>query len=171
MKTNREPQGCFREGIPRPWRYKGGRKAAQDRYRKAFAEELRERKRKAYQKNKEAYRLRSSEWRKKNPELWREMMRRSNKKLRQRIKAAMLVAYGSRCSCCGEREPMFLDLDHINNDGSKDRKENGSGVKLLLRLEKAGWPKDTYQLLCSNCNQGKQRNGGVCPHKKKLHNE
>ncbi|MCK5612109.1 hypothetical protein KAR91_60115, partial [Candidatus Pacearchaeota archaeon] len=62
---------------------------------------------------------------------------------------------------------LFMELDHINNDGAKDRKVNGYGVKLMCRLKKRNWPKDKYQLLCSNCNQGKERNGGICPHKTK----
>ena len=167
MEKHTKARGCFRSGVPRPWRYKGGRKAAQDRYRQKNSEKIRAQKRLAYQNNKEASRVRSARWRKNNPQLWLEMSRRSNRKQRESMRAAMLAAYGSRCSCCGEREPLFLDLDHINNDGAKDRKQNGSGVKLLRRLEKAGWPKDAYQILCSNCNQGKQRNGGVCPHKSK----
>ena len=32
------------------------------------------------------------------------------------------------------------------------------------QLRDHGWPKEGLQLLCCNCNQGKARNGGVCPH-------
>lgn len=76
------------------------------------------------------------------------------------------VAYGSKCNCCGEREPIFLDLDHVYNDGAAHRKELGNGTLVMLALKAQGWPKDRYQLLCCNCNQGKARNGGVCPHVK-----
>lgn len=30
-----------------------------------------------------------------------------------RVREEMLAAYGGRCMCCGEDEPMFLELDHI----------------------------------------------------------
>jgi len=166
-QKQRKPQGCFRAGVPRPWRNMGGRKAAQDRYRESHAEEIRERKRSSYQNNKEASRKKSAEWRKKNPEKWKEIMRLSNRNQRERLRTEMIAEYGGKCTCCGEAEPIFLELDHIYNDGADDRKINGSGVKLLGRLKKEGWPKDRYQLLCSNCNQGKQRNGGICPHKMK----
>ena len=36
--------------------------------------------------------------------------------------------------------------------------------ELKPSLKRQGWPKDGYQLLCANCNQGRARNGGVCPH-------
>ena len=52
---------------------------------------------------------------------------------------------------------------------STDRSKHLGNVirKLKGQIIKAGWPKDRYQLLCSNCNQGKRRNGGICPHKTK----
>ena len=40
----------------------------------------------------------------------------------------------------------------------------GNGQRLLVWLKTNGWPREGYQLLCCNCNQGKTRNGGVCPH-------
>lgn len=27
-----------------------------------------------------------------------------------------------------------------------------------------GMTRDKFRLLCANCNQGRQRNGGICPH-------
>lgn len=84
------------------------------------------------------------------------------------LRAEMIAAYGGQCACCGEAEPIFLDLDHIYNDGAAHRRELGNGVQVQLSLKAAGWPRDRFQLLCCNCNQGKARNGGVCPH---LHQE
>ncbi len=75
----------------------------------------------------------------------------------------MLLAYGSRCVCCGERQPQFLTLEHIFHDGKAHRakyKANG----LLRHLQKLGWPKDRYTLLCMNCNWA-ERHGKPCPHK------
>jgi hypothetical protein len=83
---------------------------------------------------------------------------------RASLRAEMHEAYGNACACCGEKEPLFLQLDHIFNDGHLDRKENKTSAKLWAKLKKQGWPKDRYQLLCANCNFGKAMNGGICPH-------
>jgi hypothetical protein len=56
---------------------------------------------------------------------------------------------------------MFLQLDHVHNDGAKERAETRTSAYMLALRE--GFP-DRYQLLCANCNSGKARNGGVCPH-------
>lgn len=91
------------------------------------------------------------------------------KQNRRELVASVVSIYGGKCACppCGETEPLFLEIDHVNNDGHLDRQNPGhqSGSTTFLRkLVKAGEPLDEYQLLCSNCNQGKRRNGGVCPH-------
>lgn len=83
---------------------------------------------------------------------------------RAALRAEMHAAYGGSCACCGEKESLFLQLDHVFNDGHIDRKENKTSAKLWAKLKKQGWPKDRYQLLCANCNFGKAMNGGVCPH-------
>lgn len=71
------------------------------------------------------------------------------------------------CACCGERQPAFLTIDHVNNDGNLHRKIVGvaSGMKLFGYLIKNGFP-PSFQVLCWNCNCGKAYYGkGVCPHK------
>lgn len=87
----------------------------------------------------------------------------------QRHKAMM--AYGGyKCACCGETEPKFLSLDHIENDGASHRRElgydgNGKGASsaTLSWMRKNNYPSG-IQVLCMNCNFGKARNGGICPH-------
>jgi hypothetical protein len=71
-----------------------------------------------------------------------------------------------RCACCEEDEYKFLTLDHTNNDGSEDRKNNPShatGIGLYRRLIKNNFP-EGIQILCWNCNMSKAFHG-VCPHK------
>lgn len=84
-----------------------------------------------------------------------------------RLQDQAINAYGGyKCACCGETERLFLNLDHINNDGNKFRKESGflhHGSKFYKWLKDHGYPAG-YQVLCSNCNHGKHRNHGVCPH-------
>ena len=79
-----------------------------------------------------------------------------------------ISAYGGVCACCGESEPHFLELDHVQGDGREHREEIGHSARALVYyLLRNDFP-DGFQVLCSNCNQGKQRNGGTCPHKQKL---
>jgi hypothetical protein len=109
-------------------------------------------------------------WRSDNLERARETARRrqrvvgpaENKALREQI----LREYGGVCVCCGESEPKFLSIDHINNDGAEHRKEVGHGGRLYRWLRRNGFPKDNYQLLCMNCNFAKGRYG-LCPHVEK----
>ena len=80
--------------------------------------------------------------------------------------------YGGKCACCGESNPLFLTIDHVNNDGYKIRPRNKKGVAVAnersghyyVRIIKEGFP-SYLQLLCWNCNCGKARNKGICPHK------
>jgi hypothetical protein len=70
-----------------------------------------------------------------------------------------------QCACCGEQEINFLSIDHINGGGWKDITQDGtkSPVTFYSRLVKQGFPLG-LQVLCMNCNFGRHRNGGVCPH-------
>lgn len=79
-------------------------------------------------------------------------------------RALVFGHYGTACTCCGEREPMFLVIDHINGGGTKHRKEVGAGTRFYQWLIKNGLP-DGYQVHCASCNHGRRMNGGVCPHK------
>ena len=81
---------------------------------------------------------------------------------------------GYCCSCCGETIIEFLTLDHINNDGAHHRRKlcNESrnisatrGRALYRWIVRNDFP-PIFQVLCCNCNFGKQINGGVCPHEK-----
>lgn len=85
-----------------------------------------------------------------------------------RLKAKAYAAYGGYiCACCGETEPLFLSIDHIENDQCVYAKELGrphTGLFLFQWMQKNGYPPGLFQVLCHNCNQGKHRNGGVCPH-------
>lgn len=106
-----------------------------------------------------------------NKEWWKggkgkELKARYHKK----IKLMVLDAYSKgkmECACCGEKEVMFLTIDHIDNDGAKERKKlKISGGNFYRWLVRNNFPnKDKYQVLCFNCNQGRQLNGGICPHK------
>lgn len=89
------------------------------------------------------------------------------------VKAEVYAAYGGYvCACCGETEPTFLSIDHMNNDGYAHRKTIKSAGKagnviyrwLAKQFKQTGkWPIG-FQILCMNCQHGKSRNKGICPH-------
>lgn len=85
-----------------------------------------------------------------------------NKEARWNLRKQVLLAYGAKCICCGESELKFLAIDHIHNDGAKERKTVCSR-DMLKFLIKNNYPKDRYQLLCHNCNMAKGFYGS-CPH-------
>ncbi len=86
---------------------------------------------------------------------------------RRRQRAAALAAYSATavpsCVCCGETILAFLAIDHVNGGGSKHRQETGGGG-FYVWLKRNGYP-DGFQVLCHNCNFGRQINGGTCPHR------
>jgi hypothetical protein len=77
------------------------------------------------------------------------------------LKVEVFSAYGKRCACCGETNPLLLQLDHVNNDGKKHR--HLIWFQLYRRIKQAGFPND-FQLLCGSCNWAKSHRGG-CPHR------
>ncbi len=74
----------------------------------------------------------------------------------------VLDHYGRACACCKERTELFLTIDHINNDGAAHRRSVDIG-HFYGWLRSNGFP-EGFQTLCYNCNIGKYRNGGSCPH-------
>lgn len=84
----------------------------------------------------------------------------------RRIKDKFFDTYGRKCNCpgCSEIRREYLTLDHVQNDGAIRKKEHhGRGLGEYRRAIREYRP-DIYQTLCFNCNCGKERNGGSCPH-------
>lgn len=87
------------------------------------------------------------------------------------IKLEALTRYSTsppRCACCGESEIAFLTVDHIKNDGARQRKAISyayRGRDCYFWLKKNNYPTGpNLQVLCWNCQWGK-RARGICPHK------
>jgi len=98
-------------------------------------------------------------WRKKNTE----KINKYNRTFRHKVRMIVNNHYGNKCVCCGENEPKFLAIDHINGGGNEFRRKTGLfGVMLASWIIKNNFPKD-LQLLCHNCNQSKAYYG-KCPH-------
>jgi hypothetical protein len=115
-----------------------------------------------YRTNAESVKTKVAQWVAANPE-----KRRANSLAHYyRLQNEAILHYGGyHCACCGETEPMFLTLDHVANNGKSHREEMRStgGAKMYRWLRDNGYPSG-FQVLCSNCNHGKYRNGGICPH-------
>ncbi len=73
--------------------------------------------------------------------------------------------YGWKCACCGEEIREFLTIDHMKNDAAEYRKKglHLGGEAVYRWLIANNFPKD-FQTLCMNCQWGKRRNNGICPH-------
>ncbi len=99
---------------------------------------------------------------------------RSRKRFEAKLRLEALAAYSKgemRCQCecgCTEDREVYLELDHVNNDGADHRRAicgtkqaSSTWVRALKRL---GWPNDPpIRTLCCKCNVGRQRNCGQCP--------
>jgi hypothetical protein len=65
------------------------------------------------------------------------------------------------CDMCKEDKLKYLTIDHIHKDGA-ERRRNGEklGAALIAQFRKQGWTeslKETYRILCFNCNCGRNR--------------
>ncbi|MEK6883367.1 MAG: hypothetical protein AABY22_27310 [Nanoarchaeota archaeon] len=129
--------------------------------RKNNRNNINKRVRERYRENPEKFSDRSKKWRQKNPE----KSKLNNVKNRVSVKFDILNYYSNgkfECACCGENNYFFLTLDHINNDGKKDRK---LGISFYFKLRNNNYP-EGIQILCWNCNSAKGI-FGVCPHNDK----
>ena len=80
-------------------------------------------------------------------------------------KKGLFSKLGNKCANCGEKDSMYFEVDHINNDGFKYRnrqkksKERHNYWTKLINIVDETPP--IIQILCCNCNQAKARNHGV----------
>lgn len=86
-----------------------------------------------------------------------------NHRCREKLKMEVLIAYGGKCSCCGEARPMFLTIEHINHDGKEHRERTGAGSGMYRDLKQRGFPQEGLTVFCWNCQMA-TRFGGECPH-------
>jgi hypothetical protein len=106
-------------------------------------------------------------WKAANPD----KVKAIQKTYQAKIKKQVFDHYGWSCECCGEDEPLFLSIDHMNGGGTKHRNGLGTGKSnrgsgFYRWLVKQNFPKG-FQTLCFNCNCAKGFYG-ACPHTTKL---
>ena len=110
------------------------------------------------------------EWKQKYPGRLKVVRHNAHVKYLAKLRLEAFNHYGGPiCACCGETIIQFLTLDHVNNDGAEERRRlNGTnkraGWGFYVYLRQQGYPPLPLQVLCLNCNIGRHKNGGVCPH-------
>ena len=115
-------------------------------------------------KNPATKRKYDQQWRLDHPEQRKESQRKWSKKrpqLRLNKKIIVLTHYSPeqelQCSWtdCHVTDIDMLTLDHINNDGKKDRRKGLSGTSLYDYLMRNGFP-EGFQTLCANHQMKKE---------------
>ncbi len=98
----------------------------------------------------------------KNPERFKELVRKTQLK----IKADVMAHYGGSCVCCGIDDLEVLSIDHIGSTGAAHRKELKSKGEYFgyAWIKKNGYPSG-LRVLCVNCNFALGFYG-YCPHDK-----
>lgn len=104
----------------------------------------------------------NKQWKDANALRSRSQQREYRRARRERIFYEVLGHYGGACACCGVSERFFLTLDHIDGNGGAHRRQVGK-MDMWLWAYRNGYP-PIFQVLCFNCNAGRYRNGGRCPH-------
>lgn len=112
-----------------------------------------------YQKTgKDILSKRQKEHRRANPEFYRAKRQR----LHWQDKMRSIKVYGNKCECCGESQPKFLAIDHINGNGNAHRKLLGNKT-IYAWLRQNNYPIG-FRILCHNCNMAIAF-WQICPHK------
>lgn len=128
-------------------------------YSRKYNEEHREEKNKkriawrnASEENKERDREKNREWIKKNPEKYKEIWKKSNRDYK--IKVLDKVSNGNIfCANCGCDRFEFLEVNHINGGGAKEKKENGiNNRKLYADILNGKRTLHDLNVLCKPCN-------------------
>lgn len=104
---------------------------------------IRDRWRQRYHQSPE-FRAYRRKWKNKFPERDKEYQRRTKLKL----KVFVMQKYGGKCIGCGTDELAILSMDHINDDGHKERKTTGQRGYCYLRK---GERRPDIQILCMGC--------------------
>jgi hypothetical protein len=77
------------------------------------------------------------------------------------------AALGGACVCCGEREPLFLSIDHVRGRHTEGPGLRCRGDALIRWLERCNYQHGgRLRLLCLNCHNAITWTGS-CPHQQR----
>lgn len=69
------------------------------------------------------------------------------------IRNEIIRLLGSKCAKCGFSDTRALQIDHVYNNGSKERNAMGQrGMYIKMYIEIKSGNTYNYQVLCANCN-------------------
>jgi hypothetical protein len=94
---------------------------------------------------------------------FRHLKKDYDKRHREQLRLDVIASYGGKCSCCMQSIITFLQVDHVSGGGRIHALMLGGSKSLYKLIKENGYSLD-YQILCANCNLGKYRNYGQCPH-------
>lgn len=154
---------------------KGERKLTEDerkRWRKVYKEQRKEIdsnfRKEHYKNNKEREQSLHKIWLENNVEQQKQYrkefwIKNKEKKLADydRIKISVYSKLGGcKCAICGDSELSHLTIDHINKNGSSERKKGLTGYTLLRAVEKGTLSNEqlfNLRILCWNHNKSRER--------------
>lgn len=87
---------------------------------------------------------------------FREKSRNDSKRRRYIQRMRMFNLLGYKCIKCGFSDIRALQFDHINSDGSIERKELKANKFLRYYINHPQEAKEKLQVLCANCNHIKR---------------
>ena len=122
-------------------------------YKKRTLKKWRDRNKKQYKQTLKKY-MKTSQFKESQKKYQKQYIKKGYQKLylRKQRKAA-IESLGGKCNRCGFSDERALQIDHINGDGAKERKErNFKGNFHKHVLESFLKQENKYQLLCANCN-------------------
>lgn len=74
----------------------------------------------------------------------------------QKLRKEILNLLGNKCSKCNFSDFRALEIDHVRNNGSEERKNWNVFPFLCHVLKEVKKGSEDYQLLCANCNRIKE---------------
>lgn len=134
---NRDAVLKQKRSLPEDTKQKNREKAI--RYYWRNAEKLRKKSKQNYAANREQFKIKMA-------------------KYRRERKETVLRTYGGECAYCRTKELAILSIDHINDDGFRDRKKSGLETNSYAALLK-GLKRSDLQVLCLSCQWRKRAYG------------
>lgn len=125
-----------------------------------------ERSRRYYSHHSEKVKVKVKKWQQADPKRYKQMIAESGRRRRKEAKEEIVKLYGGKCKNpqCNERDMAVLSMDHINDDGTQDRKADTRIKKaiylhLLSEYRKSHVLRADLQILCMNCQFRKRAYG------------
>ena len=132
-------------GKQRYWLYRKERLAAQKEWQVKHHKQYRKRWRDYYAK----HRTKRLAEVKRHYAIHKKEIRPLHKQYRENLREKFFSMYGHVCALCGFSNKGALTMDHVKNDGAKERKRMDHWTSLKRAIQK--YCPNRYRVLCMNC--------------------